>query len=47
MTMFKSLLLLCILSSTFGLSGCNTMSGAGQDIEAAGEAIEDAAEGAR
>lgn len=27
-----------------GLSGCNTMEGLGEDVEAAGEAIEDTAE---
>ncbi len=27
-----------------GISGCNTISGAGQDVEAAGEAVKDAAE---
>lgn len=28
----------------FGLSGCNTTQGFGEDVEAAGDAIEDAAE---
>ena len=36
--MFASLLLLGL-----GLSACNTISGAGQDIENAGEGIQDAA----
>lgn len=46
MTNFKAALFLTILASIFGLSGCNTISGAGQDIEAAGEAVEGAAEDA-
>lgn len=46
MSVLKSLLLLLIMSGTFALGGCNTMSGAGQDIEEAGGAIEDAAEDA-
>jgi predicted small secreted protein len=37
------LLLLAVIVSPFSLSGCNTVSGAGQDIEAAGDAIEDKA----
>ncbi len=28
---------------TLGLAGCNTMEGAGEDMEAAGDAIEDSA----
>lgn len=35
--------LLLMLSLAAGLSGCNTMEGAGQDIERAGDAIEDEA----
>lgn len=34
------LLVLCVIL----LSGCNTTKGAGKDIEAAGEAIQDAAD---
>ena len=30
--------------SLFALSGCNTVEGVGEDIEAGGDAIEDAAE---
>ena len=35
---------LCALVLILGLSGCNTLSGVGADIEAAGDAIEDKAE---
>lgn len=47
--MMKSLLSkLLLLSVVFGLAGavtgCNTMRGAGEDIEGAGEAVQDAAE---
>lgn len=44
--MFNKMKTLTILSLTvmaFGLSACATISGAGQDIEAAGEAVQDAA----
>jgi predicted small secreted protein len=32
-----------LLAAVFVLAGCNTVRGAGQDIQKAGEAIEDAA----
>jgi predicted small secreted protein len=32
-----------LLAAAFVLAGCNTVRGAGQDIQKAGEAIEDAA----
>tara|TARA_Y100000588_G_scaffold270424_1_gene285966 strand:- start:72 stop:242 length:171 start_codon:yes stop_codon:yes gene_type:complete len=32
-----------VLIAAFGLSACNTVDGAGQDIEAAGDGISDAA----
>lgn len=32
------------LGSTLGLAGCNTMEGAGEDLEAGGEAIQNKAE---
>lgn len=35
--------LLMTLLFVLGLAGCNTMEGAGQDMEAAGDAIEDSA----
>ncbi|RRQ23010.1 entericidin A/B family lipoprotein [Thiohalobacter thiocyanaticus] len=35
---------LCIgVLAAFGLSGCNTMAGIGQDVESAGESIEEEA----
>lgn len=37
---------LAILISTVALlAGCNTVAGAGRDVQAAGSAVEDAAEG--
>jgi predicted small secreted protein len=39
----KSLLSLIALSFAFALAGCNTVKGAGQDIQKAGSAVEDAA----
>jgi predicted small secreted protein len=39
-------ILLIVLAFAGGLSGCNTTAGVGQDIEAAGGAIEGAAEDA-
>ena len=41
--MNKMLTLLALLLA-IGTTACNTVEGAGQDIQAAGEAIEDAAE---
>ncbi len=41
-------LLLCLALATFSaasLSACNTVEGAGEDIEATGEAIQDSADG--
>ena len=35
--------LMLALAFAFGLSACNTMEGAGQDIEKAGDAIKDEA----
>lgn len=35
---------LLLLAGTLVLSGCNTMEGAGKDIEAAGDAISDSAD---
>ncbi len=45
--MIKKTTLLTVLALSFlslGLSACNTLDGAGQDIESAGEAVQDAAE---
>ncbi|WP_447527743.1 MULTISPECIES: entericidin A/B family lipoprotein [unclassified Vreelandella] len=33
-----------LLVSAATLAGCNTMSGAGQDVQAGGQAVQDAAE---
>lgn len=38
---FMTVLGLALL--TFGVAGCNTVEGAGQDIENAGESVQDAA----
>jgi predicted small secreted protein len=38
------LLLLAGLSLSLGLGGCNTIAGAGRDVEAAGEAVSETAE---
>ena len=37
----------CMLAITFVLSGCNTIQGAGKDMERGGEKIQDAAEKAK
>jgi predicted small secreted protein len=42
--MVKKLAALLLMGCTLGLIGCNTISGAGQDIQKGGEAIEDSAE---
>ena len=39
----KSIATLLVLSFTLALAGCNTMQGAGQDVQRAGQKIEDAA----
>ncbi|MCA9310813.1 MAG: entericidin A/B family lipoprotein [Phycisphaerales bacterium] len=39
----RLLLLAAALAIPLALSGCNTMEGAGKDIEAAGESVQDAA----
>ncbi len=36
-----------VLAAGLGLAGCNTVEGAGEDIEDAGDAIDDAANDAR
>ena len=41
--MKKTIATLLALSFAFALAGCNTIKGAGQDIQRAGGAIEDAA----
>ena len=47
MKILNATLLLMVLALVGGLAGCNTTSGVGQDIEAAGGAIEGAAEDAK
>jgi len=42
--MVKSLLVMFLsLGMLIGLAGCNTMAGAGQDVQRGGEAVEDSA----
>lgn len=40
----KKLIMLLVLVSIAGLIGCNTMDGAGQDIQRGGEAVSDTAQ---
>ena len=40
---FKVLTILSVSVLTLGLGACNTIGGAGEDIEHAGEAVQDAA----
>lgn len=40
----KNLILLAWMFVMFGLAACNTTRGAGEDVEATGEGIQDAAE---
>lgn len=40
----KNLALLALLALMFGLTACNTMRGAGEDVEAAGEGVQDVSE---
>lgn len=42
-TLMKPTLLLIAISLAFALSGCNTVKGVGQDLQKAGEKIEDVA----
>lgn len=43
-TVTRIITIFSILAGAFALSGCNTIEGAGKDIQAAGEEIEEAAE---
>jgi predicted small secreted protein len=45
--MLKRLMALGLLAAVIGITGCNTMRGMGQDIETAGDKIEDTAERAK
>jgi predicted small secreted protein len=42
--MIHKLIALLILAGALTMTGCNTMSGMGEDIEAAGDKIDDSAE---
>lgn len=44
MKKFSQWSILMIGIAAFALGGCNTMEGAGEDIESAGDAIQDAAD---
>jgi predicted small secreted protein len=37
----------CLAAAGFGLNGCNTIEGVGEDVEAAGDAISDTARDAK
>lgn len=43
-TMMRVLGLCLVLTAMFSVVGCETMEGAGQDVENAGEAVQDAAD---
>lgn len=43
----KKLFLIALLGSVVALTGCNTIAGAGKDVQRAGEGIEDASRDAR
>jgi len=45
--MFTRLIALLVLAGAIGMAGCNTMRGMGQDIETAGDKIENTAERAK
>jgi predicted small secreted protein len=42
--MMRVLGLCLVLTAMFSFVGCNTLEGAGQDVQDAGEAVEDAAD---
>lgn len=42
--MFRNVMLMILAVAGLGLSACNTVEGAGRDIEAAGETVQDAAD---
>lgn len=43
----RKLALLAVVAATFAVSACNTLSGAGQDVSAAGSAVTNTAEDAK
>lgn len=42
--MIRKFLTLFLVTGSFAIAGCNTIEGAGRDIQSAGEAVEDAAD---
>lgn len=43
----RKIALLAVLAASFAITACNTVSGAGKDVEAAGEAVTNTAEDAK
>lgn len=43
----KKMFLIALLGVVVGLTGCNTIAGAGKDVQRAGQGIEDASHDAR
>jgi len=43
----RTLVLLAVLAASMSVAACNTMSGAGRDVKAAGEAVTSTAEDAK
>lgn len=39
----RKVLILAAMAATFATAACNTVAGAGRDVEAAGEAVQDTA----
>jgi len=46
-TSMPKLVLLLALTATLGVTACNTVAGAGRDVEAAGEAVTNTAQDAK
>jgi entericidin B len=47
MNLFKTLIIALVVSAAGSLAACNTIHGAGQDVERAGEAVQRGADRAR
>ena len=43
----RKLFILALAAAAMATSACNTVAGMGRDVEAAGDAVEDTAEGAK
>ena len=43
----RKVILLALVAASLAAAGCNTVSGAGKDVESAGEAVSDTAEDAK